>query len=66
MDAVRLQHLSLLLTAGGGSRDEEAEQMVSQVSAVRCMLYAVRDPRMTYVACRSHCFTVLSWCRYCN
>jgi hypothetical protein len=37
MDAVRLQHLSLLLAAGGGSRDEEAEQMVSQVGAVGWM-----------------------------
>jgi heptaprenylglyceryl phosphate synthase len=41
MDAVRLQHLSLLLAAGGGSRDEEAEQMVSQVGAVCCVLCAV-------------------------
>lgn len=38
MDAVRLQHLRILLAAGGGSRDEEAEQMVSQVSgAVRSL-----------------------------
>ena len=32
LDAVRLQHLRILLAAGGGSRDEEAEQMVPQVS----------------------------------
>jgi len=31
MDTVRLQHLHILLAAGGGSRDEEAEQMVHQV-----------------------------------
>ncbi len=32
LDVVRLQHLRILLAAGGGSRDEEAEQMVPQVS----------------------------------
>ena len=32
LDAVRLRHLGILLAAGGGSRDEEAEQMVPQVS----------------------------------
>lgn len=37
MDAVRLQHLSILLAAGGGSRDEEAEQMVPQVLALHCI-----------------------------
>lgn len=36
MDSVRLQHLSILLAAGGGSRDEEAEQMVPQVLALCC------------------------------
>lgn len=40
MDSVRLQHLNTLLTAGGGSRDEEAEQMVHQVHySVWCMLW---------------------------
>ena len=34
MDAVRLHHLHILLAAGGGSRDEEAEQMVHQVHFV--------------------------------
>lgn len=37
MDAVRLQHLNTLLTAGGGSRDEEAEQMVHQVCTCCCV-----------------------------
>lgn len=35
MDAVRLQHMHILLSEGGGSRDEEAEQMVHQV----CMIF---------------------------
>ena len=40
MDAVRLQHLHILLAAGGGSRDEEAEQMVHQVGYL-CMFCSI-------------------------
>ena len=40
MDAVRLQHLRILLAAGGGSRDEEAEQMVHQVGCF-CLLMCI-------------------------
>ena len=40
LDAVRLQHLKILLSVGGGNRDEEAEQMVPQVQLWRIMCFS--------------------------